>query len=66
MNISNSRGQTDPKSYEVLKFTSGFEVLIVSLPTKERIAQASVGLCVNVGSFSDPIEAQGLAHFLGI
>lgn len=23
-------------------------------------------MCVGVGSFSDPIDAQGLAHFLGM
>lgn len=26
--------------------------------------QAACGLCVGVGSFSDPLEIQGLAHFL--
>ena len=26
--------------------------------------QAALGLCVNVGSFSDPWEIQGIAHFL--
>jgi hypothetical protein len=27
--------------------------------------QAAAAMCVGVGSFSDPMEAQGLAHFLG-
>jgi len=26
--------------------------------------QAACGLCVGVGSFSDPPEVQGMAHFL--
>ena len=48
---------------------SGLEVLMVS--TKlfaekrgEKTPQAAASLCVNVGSFDDPIEAQGLAHLL--
>lgn len=28
--------------------------------------QAAAALCVGMGSFSDPLEAQGLAHFLGL
>lgn len=31
----------------------------------ERQKQAACALCVGVGSFSDPREVQGLAHFLG-
>lgn len=27
--------------------------------------QAAAALCVGMGSFFDPFEAQGLAHFLG-
>lgn len=28
-------------------------------------SQAAAAMCVEIGSFSDPFEAQGLAHFLG-
>lgn len=28
--------------------------------------QAAAAMCVGMGSFSDPSEAQGLAHFLGL
>lgn len=28
--------------------------------------QAAAAMCVGIGSFSDPNEAQGLAHFLGL
>lgn len=28
--------------------------------------QAAAAMCVGMGSFSDPDEAQGLAHFLGL
>lgn len=28
--------------------------------------QAAAAMCVGMGSFSDPFEAQGLAHFLGL
>ena len=27
--------------------------------------QAAAAMCVGVGSFSDPADAQGMAHFLG-
>lgn len=27
--------------------------------------QAAAAMCVGIGSFADPNEAQGLAHFLG-
>ncbi len=30
----------------------------------EGLRKAAAALCVHVGSFSDPKEAQGLAHFL--
>lgn len=29
------------------------------------LLQAAAAMCVGMGSFSDPFEAQGLAHFLG-
>lgn len=35
--------------------------VIVFFPS---LFQSAAALCVHVGSFSDPIEAQGLAHFL--
>jgi hypothetical protein len=30
------------------------------------LLQAAAAMCVGMGSFSDPFEAQGLAHFLGL
>lgn len=29
------------------------------------VLQAAAAMCVGMGSFADPYEAQGLAHFLG-
>lgn len=34
-------------------------------PCDKRQKQAACALCVDVGSFSDPWDIQGLAHFLG-
>lgn len=30
------------------------------------LMQAAAAMCVGMGSFADPYEAQGLAHFLGL
>ena len=30
------------------------------------VLQAAAAMCVGMGSFRDPLEAQGLAHFLGM
>lgn len=63
----------DSKNYELFKLPNGLKVLLVTQPKSERIFEGeivtiedpmSVALCVNVGSFQDPKEFQGLAHFV--
>lgn len=44
-------------SYFVFEWISKFDCLSL---------QAAAAMCVGIGSFSDPPEAQGLAHFLGL
>ena len=68
-NLTEHRGRTDLKEYQLCQYESGFEVLLVStkhLVKKQKCENplSAVGLCVGVGSFSDPQEAEGIAHFL--
>ncbi|KAF6174382.1 hypothetical protein GIB67_027853 [Kingdonia uniflora] len=44
---------------------SSSDDIVIKAPTDKRLYRvAAAALCVGMGSFSDPIEAQGLAHFL--
>lgn len=70
IDLNSCRGKADIKDYEITTFCSGFEVLRIS---SQKLCEsqgatdplAAVSMCVEVGSFSDPDIAQGLAHFLG-
>jgi predicted Zn-dependent peptidase len=65
--------QNDTNKYKLIKLKNELKVLLVQKPKIERKiddeivsgdTSASVALCVDVGSFEDPTEVQGLAHFL--
>ena len=54
-----------------MTLSSGLEILLVSteklVQSKKQpleSAKAAAAMCVQVGSFADPVEAEGLAHFL--
>ena len=51
----------DLKHYEPYTLSNGLRVLLVQNDETQKSAAA---LAVNVGHFSDPIDRQGLAHFL--
>jgi len=51
----------DPRQYRHLVLANGLAVLLVQQADSEKSAAA---LTVNVGHFDDPIEREGLAHFL--
>ncbi len=51
----------DPRQYRHLVLANGLTVLLVHQADSEKSAAA---LTVNVGHFDDPIEREGLAHFL--
>ena len=63
-----SRSASDKKNYALRTLSCGLEVLLISskqLNDHGRlVCKAAAALCVGVGSFADPIEAEGLAHFL--
>lgn len=65
------KSSNDLKEYKLLTLDSGLEVLLVSSKalakargTDANNAKAAAALCVQTGSFCDPLEAQGCAHFL--
>ncbi|XP_070497154.1 nardilysin-like [Chironomus tepperi] len=62
------KSPSDRKQYRLLKLPNGLKVLLVKnaentdINLKDNLA--AVALVVDVGSFDDPIEVQGLSHFL--
>lgn len=71
VDLSHTRGTSDQKEYAYIRLGGKLEAMLISTSllesklgsSSEQMAAASV--CVNVGSFADPQDAQGLAHFLG-
>ncbi|BBN80826.1 peptidase M16 [Pseudoalteromonas sp. A25] len=57
MKVSNN----DNRTYHQLKLDNGLQVLLVSDYSSDKSAAA---LTVNAGHFDDPIDRQGMAHFL--
>ena len=55
------KSPADNREYKFFVMPSGLQVLVVSDPTADR---AAASMDVSVGSFSDPAEFPGLAHFL--
>lgn len=55
---------SDKKSYKLIKLQNGLKVLMVKEPDSETSGLAAVALTVDIGSFKDPIQVQGLAHYL--
>jgi nardilysin len=70
-----TKSKSDLKEYKILNLDSGLEVLLVdssklaesrknSLGAKATSSTAAAAMFVSVGSFADPAEAEGCAHFL--
>ena len=51
---------TDNKEYRAVELSNGLKVMLVSDPTTETAAAA---MNIHCGSFQDPLELPGLAHF---
>lgn len=58
-----SKSPCDKKTYRLIKLSNGLKALLVKNGEMNNNS-AAVALVVNVGSFDDPIEIQGLSHFL--
>jgi nardilysin len=70
-----TKSKSDLKEYKILNLDSGLEVLLVdssklaesrknSLGAQATSSTAAAAMFVSVGSFADPAEAEGCAHFL--
>ena len=55
------KSPNDRREYDAFVLENGMEVLVISDPETDV---AATSLRVRVGSFSDPWDRQGLAHFL--
>jgi len=55
------KSASDKRTYKAIKLANELECLIVS---DEEAQKSSAALSVGVGSLLDPVEAQGLAHYL--
>lgn len=51
----------DSNQYRYLTLSNGLRVLLIHSDTAQQSAAA---LAVNVGHFDDPVDRQGLAHYL--
>lgn len=60
------KSQGDKKEYRLIKLTNGLKALLVRRTTDEADSEnvAAANITVGVGSFDDPCNALGLAHFL--
>lgn len=73
------KSEIDKKSYRVIRLANGIKALLISAPNHKKVDNviqsdeesdtdnrpAACSVCVDVGSFSNPPDVQGLAHFLG-
>ena len=59
--IAVNRSPADDRHYRYLKLANGLQVMLVSDPDSDKSAAA---LRVGVGSFDNPADRPGLAHFL--
>ncbi|MCP4297929.1 MAG: peptidase M16, partial [Proteobacteria bacterium] len=55
------KSPNDNRNYRTINLKNGLEILLISDPETDNAAAA---LDVKVGHFSDPVNRQGLAHFL--
>ncbi|KAL3316407.1 Nrd1 complex RNA-binding subunit [Cichlidogyrus casuarinus] len=58
----------DPRDHRYIELENGTRVILISAKSdsdcEDEEKEAAAALSINVGSFSDPEEAQGIAHFL--
>ena len=59
--VAINRSPADDRQYRYLKLENGLQVVLVSDPASDKSAAA---LSVGVGSFDNPADRAGLAHFL--
>lgn len=67
--VGHAKSRSDRKDYRLLTLHSGLEVLLVSTEKLHSVGgdqctKSSAAMTVQVGSFADPSDCEGLAHFL--
>ncbi|GMY19418.1 insulin-degrading enzyme-like 1 peroxisomal [Fagus crenata] len=55
------KARSDKREYRRIRLNNSLEALLISDPDTDKCAAS---MNVSVGSFSDPDDLQGLAHFL--
>lgn len=63
---------SDKKNIKLIKLQNGLKAVLLNHPKIVQTVEesesveksAAVAICVDVGSFEDPKEVQGLSHFL--
>jgi insulysin len=55
------KSEFDNREYKAFTLPNGLKALVIH---EEGLDKSCASLNVHVGSFQDPIDAQGLAHFL--
>jgi secreted Zn-dependent insulinase-like peptidase len=61
MEITLKKSPNDPKHYQAITLSNGLRVLLVE---NNETKNSAAALAVNVGHFNDPVDRQGMAHFL--
>ena len=61
METTLKQSPNDPKHYQAMTLPNGLRVLLIENNETKKSAAA---LAVNVGHFNDPVDRQGMAHFL--
>ncbi|MFT5756138.1 MAG: insulysin [Alteromonadaceae bacterium] len=61
METTLKKSPNDPKHYQAITLSNGLRVLLVE---NNETKNSAAALAVNVGHFNDPVDRQGMAHFL--
>lgn len=67
--VTPEKSLSDKKDYSLIKLQNGLKAFLVKSSSDQndqshKDNSAAVSLCIDVGSFEDPAEVQGLFHFL--
>lgn len=60
-NLTVIQSASDKRTYHPFLLNNRLECLVIS---DKHATKSAAALSINIGSFADPIETQGLAHYL--
>ncbi|KAF4685801.1 hypothetical protein FOZ60_006075 [Perkinsus olseni] len=65
VDLDSTKSPNDKRQYRVVRLDNGIEAVLVQLPLDDELkTKAAMAVSVGVGSFTDPTEYPGLAHYL--